>query len=221
MSRKSWFLVALALCLTSSVALSKKKEKPVVPELLLRAQTMVVLIQPDAGEPMNEPTANRKAREDVEKAFMSWGRYRLVQEAQSADIVVTVKKGSEKATTPTVNGGPVDQRPVTMETTDNQIRIGAQQGRPINGSQAPDQTAPEGRAHPGVEAGSSDDSFLVYQGGDSYTPYSAPLWSYNAKNGLRAPDVKAVQEFRKVITEAEKAAAAAQKQPPAPQQKTP
>jgi len=30
-----------------------------------------------------------------------------------------------------------------------------------------------------------------------------------------------VQEFRKVITEAEKAAAAAQKQPPATQQKTP
>ena len=220
MSRRLWLLIALVFCFTP-FAFSKKKEKSVVPELLLKAETVVVLIQSDAGEPMDDPTANRKAREDVEKAFMSWGRYRLVQEAATADIVVTVKKGSEKAATSTVNGGPVDQRPVTLETTDNQIRIGGQQGRPMNGSQVPDQTAPEGRAHPGVETGSSDDRFMVYQGGDNYTPYSAALWSYNAKNGLQAPDVKAVQEFRKVITEAEKAAAAAQKQPPAPQQKTP
>jgi hypothetical protein len=220
MSRKSWFLVALTLCFSSSYAFSKKKEKPVVPELLLRAQTVVVLIQPDSGEPMNDPTANRKAREDVEKAFMSWGRYRLVQEAASADIVVTVKKGSDSVATPTLSGGPVDQRPVTLETTDNQIRIGGQQGRPPDMSQTPDQAAPNGRAHPGVEAGSANDSFMVYQGGDIYTPYSVSLWSYNVKNGLKPPDVKAVQEFRKVITDAEKAAAQ-KRQQQSPQPKTP
>lgn len=211
MSRKPWFLIALFVCFTP-FAFSKKKEKPVVPELLLRAQTLVVLIQSDAGEPMDDPAANRKAREDVEKAFLSWGRYRLVQEAATADIVVTIRKGSDKAAAPTVNGGPVDQRPVTLETTDNQIRIGAQQGRPLDGSQTPDQTRPNGRASPGVEVGSTNDSFIVHPGGDRYTPYSAALWSYNAKNGLRAPEVKAVEEFRKVITEAENAAAQKQKQ---------
>jgi hypothetical protein len=220
LSRKPWFLIALVVGFTP-LASSKKKEKPVVPELLLRAQTVVVLIQSEAGEPMDDPTANRKAREDVEKAFMSWGRYRLVQEAATADLVVTVKKGSDQAATPTVNGGPVDQRPVTLETTDNQIRIGAQQGRLPDASQTPDQTAPNGRASAGGEVGSTNDSFIVHPGGDRYTPHSAALWSYNLKNGLRAPEVKAVQEFRKIITEAENAAAQEQKQQRSQQPQTP
>jgi len=32
----------------------------------------------------------------------------------------------------------------------------------------------------------------------------APLWRYVAKNGLRSPDVPAVEEFRKALAEAEK-----------------
>jgi hypothetical protein len=221
MSGRLWLLITFVLFLTPP-AFPKKKEKQVVPELLLRAQTVVVFIQSNAGEPMNDPSTNRKAREDVEKAFMSWGRYRLVQEAATADIVVTVKKGSDKAANPTVNGGPVDQRPVTMETADNAIRIGGQKGRPPDESQMPDQTAPNGRASPRMEVGSTNDSFIVYQGGDSYTPYSAALWSFNAKNGLRPPEMKAVQEFRRVITEAENAAAQKQKQQqPQPPNKNP
>jgi hypothetical protein len=224
MARKLWIFVAIVFFCSSPLAFSKKKEKPVVPEVLLRAQTVVVIIQPDAGEPMNDPTANSKAREQVEKAFLSWGRYRLVQETSSADIVVTVKKGTDKAATPTISGGPVDSRPVTVESTDNAIRIGAQQGRPTDGSQqSPDPMAADGRAHQGVEAGSSDDSFQVYIGGESYRPYSASIWSYRAKNALRAPDVVAVQQFRKAITDAEKAAAQKQPQqsPPQPQAKNP
>ncbi len=215
MTRRWCFLLVFLLCLFSPFAVSKKKDKPVVPEILLRAQTVVVLIQAEVGEPMNDPTANSKAREEVEKALMRWGRYRLVQETSSADIVVRVKKGSDKAATPTINGGPVDSRPVTVESTDNAIRIGAKQGHPTDGSQQiPEAISTDGRAHPGVEAGPSEDTFQVYIGGESYRPYSASIWSYRAKNALQAPEVVAVQQFRKAITDAEKAAA--QKQPPQP-----
>jgi hypothetical protein len=217
---KFCILAALVCFFTASVTFSKKKEKPVLPEVLLRAQTVVVIIQPDAGEPMNDPKANSKAREEVEKALMSWGRFRLVQETSSADIVIAVKKGTEKAVTPVISGGPVDKRPGTLETTDSQIRIGAKQGRPADGSYDPDSSPSKGRAQPSVEVGPSDDSFVVYLGGDTFKPYSASIWSYRAKNALRPPNVDAVQEFRKAITDAEQAAAKKQHQQ-SPQPKTP
>jgi hypothetical protein len=218
-TRRLCILVALVYFFLPFATFSKKKEKPVLPQILLKAQTVVVIIEPNAGEPMNDPTANRNAREEVEKALMNWGRFRLVQETSTADIVVSVKKGTEKAATPTIGGGPVDKRPVTVETTDNQIRIGAKQGQP-DGSYDPDSSPSNGRAQQSVEVGSSEDSFRVYLGGDTFKPNSASIWSYRAKNALRPPNVNAVKEFRKAITDAEQAAAKKQQQQ-SPQQKTP
>ena len=68
MTGKLCILVALVYFFLPFATFSKKKEKPVLPEILLKAQTVVVIIEPDAGEPMNDPTANRNAREEVEKA---------------------------------------------------------------------------------------------------------------------------------------------------------
>ncbi len=217
MTRKLFILVTLVYFLAPSVTFSKKKEKPIFPEVLLKAQTVVVIIQPGSGEPTNDPTANSKAREAVEKALMNWGRFRLVQETYDADIVITVKRGMEKAVTPEISGGPVDQRPVTVESTDTQIRIGAKQGTPTDGSYDPDLASSNGNAHPSMEAGPPDDAFLVYLGGQNYTPQNAAVWSYRAKNALRPPEVTAVQEFHKAITNAEQAAAQKQKKQSATQ----
>ena len=217
MTRKFCILVALLYFFLPFATFSKKKERPSLPEVLLKAQTVVVIIQPDAGEPINDPTANRSAREEVEKALMNWGRFRLVQETSSADIVIAVKKGTEKSATPTMGGGPIDSRPVTVQATDSQIRIGAKQGQ--DGSYNPDSPS-NGRAQQSVEVGPSEDSFLVYLGGDTFKPNSASIWSYRAKNALRPPNVNAVQEFRKAITDAEQAAAKKQQQQ-SPRPKTP
>jgi len=203
--------MALALVLAAGMGSAKKKEKVQLPEFILKAQTVVVLILPDAGEPMNDPFANRKAQEEVEKALMKWGRYRLTQDASTADLVIAVKKGSGKIANPTINGGPVDTRPGTVETTDNQIRIGAQQGRPPNGPDSGDATGTGGRASPGMEVGSSDDMFEVFRA-DIYTGRGAPVWQYVAKDGLKPPSVTAVEQFRKAVEESEKAAAQKQKQ---------
>jgi hypothetical protein len=199
------------LALVAAMVSAKKKEKIALPDFVLKAETVVVLILPDTGEPMNDPFANRKAQEDVEKALMKWGRYRLAQEASTADLVIAVKKGSGKIANPTINGGPVDTRPGTIETTDNQIRIGAQQGRPPNGPESADPTSPDGRASPGMEMGSSDDMFEVFRA-DIYTGHDAPVWQYVAKDGLKPPAVTAVEQFRKAVEEAEKAAAQKQRQ---------
>lgn len=203
--------MALALALAAGTGSAKKKEKVLLPDFVLKAQTVVVLILPDAGEPMNDAFANRKAQEEVEKALMKWGRYRLTQDASTADLVIAVKKGSGKIANPTINGGPVDTRPGTIETTDNQIRIGAQQGRPPNGPESGDATGTSGRASPGMEVGSSDDMFEVFRA-DIYAGHDAPVWQYVAKDGLKPPSVTAVEQFRKAVEESEKAAAQKQKQ---------
>jgi hypothetical protein len=44
----------------------------------------------------------------------------------------------------------------------------------------------------------------VYRGGISDPLNSSPVWRHIAKDCLRAPNVAAVEEFRKAIAEAEK-----------------
>ena len=51
-----------------------------------------------------------------EKAFLKCGRYRLPLDKYTADLVIGVRKGTGKAANPTINGGPVDTRPGTIET---------------------------------------------------------------------------------------------------------
>jgi len=197
------FAVSLVVIWTG-MAIAKKKEKAYLPDLVLKAQTVLVVILPNAGEPMDDPFANRKAQEEVEKAFLKWGRYRLALDKDTADLVIGVRKGTGKAANPTINGGPVDTRPGTIETTDNSARVRVQQGRPPELTQ---QGAPTEPAHTGMETGTEDDTFMVFQGGRPYSVDNAPVWKYVAKDGLKAPRVEAVEQFRKAVEESEKAAA--------------
>ncbi len=66
-------LLLLAALLTAPLY-AKDKKKPSLPEYVLRATTVLVVINPDAGEPVDEPTANLTARENVERAIEEWGR---------------------------------------------------------------------------------------------------------------------------------------------------
>jgi hypothetical protein len=208
--------VAMALVVMSAgMARAKKKEKGYLPDFVLKAQTVLVVILPNTGEPMEDPTANRKAQEEVEKAFMKWGRYRLALDANTADLVIGVRKGTEKVANPTINGGPVDTRPGTVENTNNQIRIAGQQGHPPDLTQQGTMTGtngPDDRAHPGMEVGAQDDTFMVFQGGVPYPVDNAPVWKHIAKDGLKPPGVAAVEQFRKAVEESEKAAAQKQQQ---------
>ena len=199
-------VLSLALLLTS-LAPAKDKNKSVLPAYVLNAQTVLVVINPETGEPLTDPTANRRAREDVERALMKWGRFRLVMESQTADLVLAVRKGTGRAVTPTIGGGPLDDRPVILQPNGGgDIRIGGQRGRP------PDLTQPgmgpqDMGPHLGTEVGPSLDTLEVYRGGVAYPLDSPPLWRYMGKDALRPPQVSAVDQFRKAIDEAQKAAA--------------
>jgi hypothetical protein len=194
-----FFLIVLVV---APLAEAKDKKKQVLPDYVLKAQTVSVVIYADAGEPVTNPTANRTAQDNVEKALMKWGRFRLVMDAQTADLVIAVRMGH--AGGPTISNSPIDNRPVIIQPTDGDIRVGGQHGRP------PDLNDPGlGRSadrSPRIsnEIGPSEDMFAVYRGGIEYPLDAPPVWRYIAKGALSAPQVPAVEQFKKSLTESEK-----------------
>ena len=179
---------------------AKDKKKQALPDHVLNAQRVLVVIYPDAGEPLTDMGANKNARENVERALTKWGRFQLVMEPQTADLVFAVRKGHGSG--PTILNSPTDDRPVILQPGAEDTRVGGQRGR------VPDLSSPfpssENRG-PRVtnEIGSSEDEFDVYVGGVDYPLDGAPIWRYTGKNALSG-QVAAVEQFHKAIDESEK-----------------
>jgi hypothetical protein len=81
---------------------AKDKKKPTLPDYVLRATRVLVVVSPDAGEPLDQPMANTTARENVEKALLEWGRLQPVMDGQETDLVIAVRTGSGQMVQPTV-----------------------------------------------------------------------------------------------------------------------
>jgi hypothetical protein len=191
-------LAVSLLLLSCLVATAKDKKKALLPADVLRAHTALVVVDPNAGTDLQNPNANRTAQEDVEKALMEWGRFSLAQDAQTADLIITVRKGSGKIAQPTLGGIPNNNRPVVLEPTDSGGRIAVRPGSV--GDPSP---------QPQVEVGQSQDMFVVYRcttkDDENWAPLDAPpVWRYAAKDALQSPGVPAVEVFRKVVADSEK-----------------
>ena len=201
---------AAVLLVTACTAVAKEMKKPALPTFVLDAQTVFVLIDPDAGISVTDPQANRTAQDEVEKAFMRWGRLKPVMTMSQADLVVVIRTGSKQPVQPTVSGEPTNDRPLIVQGTDNSIRVGAQQGRNPDAAQNGG-PLPQGLGM-GGEVASPEDTFFVYQGQTSAGLERAPVWRYVEKNALKAPEVRAVAEFKKAVDEAVKQQQQQQKQ---------
>jgi hypothetical protein len=198
-SRLFWLLLLITLLVPTLDA--KSKNRQAIPDYVLKAQTARVIVDPDAGEPLDQPQANATARDNVEKALIDWGRLRPVMEGMTSDLIIVVRTGSGKAMSPTIKGGPIDQRGGVAQGTDSSVRIGGGWGQnPSTQPKDPMDQSP----HVSNELGPSEDSFVVYRG-DVGDPTTAPaVWRYVAKDCLRAPQIVAVEEFRKALAEADK-----------------
>jgi hypothetical protein len=197
-----WPVALLVVLLLTLPGIAKNKKKPTLPDLILKAQTVYVVIHPDAGEPLTDPAANRTAEDAVEKAIMKWGRFSLVPGSQTADLIIAVRRGH--AAGPMIRNSPADNRPVTIQPNgEGGTRVGGHQGRPPDLSD-PGLGGPTDRG-PQIsnQIGSSEDSFEVYMGGIDHPLDAPPLWRYTAKDALKAPRVDAVEQFRKAINESE------------------
>jgi hypothetical protein len=193
-----------------AVLAGAKDKKPVVPASVLRAETIAVIIEPEAGESITNPGENRQAREAVESALRKWGRYHVLAFPEDADLIVAIRRASGTVK-PTITGLQND-RPVVLDPGTRlpdgsmSTTIGISRGSPPPMTQAPQ--APPGTRR--TEIGPAEDTFTVYLGNgnmplDRRTPLDAPpLWRYMGKNALSAPNVKAVQEFEKTVDDAAK-----------------
>jgi hypothetical protein len=209
-------LILIVLIFSSLVAAGKDKKKATLPEDILNAHTVWVIVDPTAGVDIDDPNANRIARADVEKAMVQWGRLEPVTNADMADLVITVRKGHDKIADGTVAGTPMNRPPsVIAQSTDSSIhgaggtRGGHMPGGPIDASSSgdPGDSGNNGfpsRPSPQAEIGGTQDMFVVYRSHVSNALKSAPVWRYTAKDALESPDVPAVDAFRAIIVESEK-----------------
>ncbi len=194
-------LILITICSVAvvSAGFAKDKNKSDLPTYILQAQTIRVVVSPNAGQSLNEPTANAAARDRVENTLQAWGRFKIVDEGD-ADLVVAVRASDGQIASPTLENGPTDTRIDNVQY--GKISVGAQQGHGPAMSEptvTPKSTGP----HLGKQIDGGKDVFEVYQGGPMYKMSAPPIWRYAAKNALKAPDMVAIREFRKAIAAAE------------------
>jgi len=207
MARRCSPLILLFVLLSPFASAKDKKE--ILPEYVLNARTVLVIIDPDAGRSPSNPTENRTAQEDVEKALMNWGRFSLALDPMSADLVISVRRGHGKVVAPTIGGVPND-RPVVVEQINSGIRIGGEHGTPA--PLTADGPPPGPRTQ--TEIGASEDTFSVYRGQVEYPLDSPAVWRYRAKDALSSPSVPAVAQFQKAIDQSQKDLAQKQQKKP-------
>lgn len=189
----------IAVCLLATLGFAKDKKKNTLPTYVLRAQTVAVIIDPTAGFTIDDPRANQVARQDVESALLSWGRYNPILQTNDADLIIVVRKGNGRMVNDTIHDPRQNNRPGSVIPADNGTSISGQHGTPAN--------QPDPGVAPQMDIGQSEDSFLVYEGGGDRPLDRAPVWRYTTKDGLLSPAVPAVDAFRKAVADAEKAAA--------------
>jgi hypothetical protein len=208
MLRRLFTLSTVGLLIAVPVLAKNKAEKG-VPNYILNAKTVAIVVDPKAGIDIDDPRANQVAQKDVETALLNWGRFQPVIFTQGADLIIVIRKGHARVVDQTVSDPRQNNRVGMIDPTANGVSVGAQHGRQPDGTGAgtPD-ASDRDSAHPQTEVGTTEDTFLVYNG-DSKDPLDSPVgWRYIAKDGLRSHNVPAVDEFRKAVAAADKAAAA-------------
>ena len=207
-------MLAMAGLLIAIPASAKDK---VLPAYILQAHTVAVIIDPGAGVDIQDPRANQVAQKDVEEAMLKWGRFEPAVGSQKADLIIVIRRGHGRMTDMTVSDPRQNDRPGVITPTDNGIGVGAQNGRSPNMGGGPDGAGVPGQQRqstqpqfptPQAEIGGVEDSFLVFDGTVAKPLDGVPGWRYLGKDGLRSHGVPAVDEFRKAVAAAEKAAAA-------------
>jgi hypothetical protein len=196
---KRFILITACCAAVLSSSFAKDKNKSSLPDAVLQAQTIRVVVSSDAGQPINHPTANADARDRVENALEAWGRFKIVYEGES-DLVIAVRASNGQIVSPTIENGSTDTHISGVQY--GKITVGATQGHGPAMSEPtvnPKSTGP----HIGKQIDGGRDLFAVYQGGPMYKLSAPPLWKYEGKDALKSPDMVAIREFRKAIATAE------------------
>ena len=190
----------IASVLLMSLSVSAKDKKGMLPEILLQAKYVAVVVDPDSGVSLTSPTENTTAHNDVEAALRRWGRFQPTLDTNFADLIIVLHKGG-RAVKPTIGGVP-NESPGTVWSDNRDINVRIGSVPPVLGSDEQGRMGtPTGR----TEISNGDDVFAVYMGKIDHPLDGSPLWRYSARDALQHPSVPAVDKFRKAIERAEKA----------------
>jgi hypothetical protein len=189
---RRFLLLALVTCITLSTFAQKKKDpKRELPDQVLIAQYVYVTgWHGDLLDPRT-PAAEKDAISRVQSAVHEWGRYKLAYQPEQADLMLVVKPGRLGM----VQGG-----------------VGGLGGPDIVMGTPPPQGRPTGSANIGygADAGSPTDYLMVslFPGNPIDASYA---WKRAGYNGLQGRKIPLLEEFKKAVSETEKAKAASGK----------
>ena len=204
MFKRASTLAVMSLLVTLGFAKDKKAN---LPAYVLTAKTVAVIIDPTAGISIDDPRANENAQKDVGAALLSWGRFEPVLSTRMADLIIVVRRGNGRMMNETMPDPRQNERPGSVTQTDNGINMGGQRGPQPGMSGGPGTGANQTSPSPRTEVGQTDDSLVVYKGGDEKPLDTPPAWRYAGTDGLSPRSVPAVAAFKKAVENAEKAAA--------------
>ena len=194
--RRSLILGLLALSLSAS---AKDKKKSLLPDIVLQARTVMVMVDPDSGVSLMNPGENTAARNDVTSALEKWGRFSPTLDQNFADLIIVLHKGG-RAMKPTIGGVP-NEAPGTIWSRDQDVNVRIGGAPPLGSDERGRTGGPSGQ----TEISNGEDVFAVYLGKTQNPLDASPIWRYSAHDGLQHPSVPAVEKFHKAIEQAEKA----------------
>lgn len=153
----------------------KAEDKTAISAVVKNATyVMVTTYSGDVFSPKVSPD-DRHAIQNVQDAIQKWGRYKLVYKAGEADLILLVRTGRLAE----VKGG---------------VQAGTQR--------VGDTTSRSHGSAIGGEVGDPQDTLEVYMASQGIN--GPPLWRGRAQDGLKAPGMQLVQEFRSKVEASEK-----------------
>src|ERR1700733_14186340 len=96
------FTVTVGLLVAVPVLAKNKAEKR-LPEDILHAHTVAVMVDPGAGIDIENTRANQAAQKDVETALLNWGIFQPMITSQQADLIIVIRKGHKQVVDQTVS----------------------------------------------------------------------------------------------------------------------
>lgn len=157
----------------------KADDKNVISAVVKNATyVMVTTYSGDVFSPNVSPD-DRHAVQNVQNTIQKWGRYKLVYNRGEADLILVVRTGRLAE----VKGG---------------VQVGTTTQRQGNGTN----TSHGSAESIGGEVGDPQDRLEVYMASQGIN--GPPLWRGRAPDGLKAPEMQLVQEFRSKVEASEK-----------------
>lgn len=157
----------------------KAEDKSAIPAVIKNATYVYVMAYSGDVISPNVMPDDRHAVQNVQSAIEKWGRYKLVYNRGEADLVLVVRTGRLAE----VKGG------VQVSTTTQ--RVGDTTSRSHGSAESI-----------GGEVGDPQDTLEVYMASQGTT--GPPLWRGRAKDGLKAPEMRLLQELRSKVEAPEK-----------------